>query len=506
MTATTEEPWRDVAAFRRRMGPELIPGVLVAAAVAVAFLLLGADGSGALVVGAACGLSLIGVFRPVPVYLALVFACMVASVSAGALPIWTNEGGFHIFSNVWKLLSPPGARHFDFLLVNNFEIVTFGLAAGVAIRMARRRQTLAGARDLWLAALFAAGVLLMLVYGLATGGATKPALWQVRPFLHVAILAALTPQLLRTGAQLRAAVWAVLLGIGFKALQTLYIFVVYRGAQFGEWRTIVSHEASIFFVGAIAFGAALLLYGAGGRQRSFMFGALPVLLLALVLNLRRTGYVALAASLGSIPVLLHGRRRLALMLAVPLVVLLGIYAAVFWNRDDHYLGHPIAKVKSVVMAQTASHDSYSNLYRLGESYNLRRTIAENPLGLGFGHAFRKEMELPALDPSFTYWDYHPHNQILGLWMSLGPLGFGFFLLFASGVMMLAAHEIRHQTDPYRKALSFFVVASVASALLATALDMFLWTERGAIFTAVCVGLLFALRAIPEDEGEAEVAA
>jgi O-antigen ligase len=147
------------------------------------------------------------------------------------------------------------------------------------------------------------------------------------------------------------------------------------------------------------------------------------------------------------------------------------------------------------MPEPGTTDRESNLYRLGENYNLRRTIVDHPLGLGFGHPFEIYHELPPLPADFANWNYHPHNQLLGLWMSLGPLGFLFLLTFVAGVAMLAAHEIRRQDDPYARAVCFWVLVSVASGVMATAIDMFLWAERGATFVAIATGLLFALREI-----------
>jgi O-antigen ligase len=500
VTTTTPTRVARVEEVSHGLGLDLACALLVGTGVGGLLIALGGRVPGALGLGVCCALALAALTRPFPVYQALVFLCLVASAGAGELPVWTEDSGFHFFSNAWKLLWPAETSYSGLLVLEGFEIVMLGLVAGVGLRIARGRDRLAATADLWPVALFGAGVFGMFAYGLATGGAPKPALWQVRPYLHLVALTLLTPQVLRTRAQIRTTLWTLAIATCVKALETLWVFVFYRGARFGGWRELVSHEASIFFVGVIALSVALLLYRTGGRQRTFLLVAMPLLLAALILNLRRTGYVALAMSLAAIPLLLHGRRRAALRWAVPMVALLAVYAAVFWNHTGNPLGYLLAKAKSVAMAQPGTTDSMSNLYRLGENYNLRRTIADHPLGLGFGHPFEIHHELPQLPESFVNWDYHPHNQLLGLWMSLGPVGFAFLLIFVGSVMMLAAHEIRRQSDPYAKALCFFVLASVASAVFATAVDMFLWAERGATFAAIVVGMLFALRAVEARDG------
>src|SRR5262245_25010878 len=244
-----------IARLPRWPEPDLVRAGLVGIAVAGVLVAIGGRVSGALALGFSCALATAALTRPFPVYAALVFLCLVASAELGELPIWTDEKGFNFFTNAWRLLSPPGQRYFGFLLPDSFEIVLLGIVAGRAIGIARGRERLAAVADLWPVGLFGAGVVGMFAYGLATDGTLKPALWQVRPFLHLVALTALTPQVVRTRAEVRTTIWVVVIAACTKAIEALWMFVFYRGGHFGAWRELVSHEASIYFVSVISLAA-----------------------------------------------------------------------------------------------------------------------------------------------------------------------------------------------------------------------------------------------------------
>src|SRR5262249_61489474 len=135
----------------------LVRAALVGVAVAALLVAAGGRARAALALGLFCALATAALTRPFPMYAALVFLCMVASAELGELPIWTDEKGFNFFTNAWRLLSPPGQRYFGFLLPDSFEIILLGIAAGVAIRIARGRERLAAVADLWPIGLFGAG-------------------------------------------------------------------------------------------------------------------------------------------------------------------------------------------------------------------------------------------------------------------------------------------------------------------------------------------------------------
>jgi GT2 family glycosyltransferase len=163
----------------------------------------------------------------------------------------------------------------------------------------------------------------------------------------------------------------------------------------------------------------------------------------------------------------------------------------FWDAHG-LLGMPAEKLKSILFAPAESVDHSSNFYRLAENVNLRRTIISNPLGIGFGHPF--ELYVPLADISFLLpnWQYHPHNMILGMWMTLGTVGFGVFLFYYASILMLAAFYMRQLRDDYLKAVCFFALSTYAAGFLVASVDQFIWSERGAIFMGLLVAMISSL--------------
>ena len=487
---------RTLAPVTRRYWAFAALACLVATA---ALVLLHGQVPGSIVVGVVIAAAIGAIARPLWGYYLLVSASILADHHLWNFSPWTDRLGFYVFQNWWKLLSPTGDDWFRPIVVNAVDVLLSAVVLGVALETIRERERPLLLRASVLGVLYLGTLIVMVGYGLGTGGALKPALWQARPLFHFAVLALLTPQVLRTSGQIRGAVWAVVIPSIFKALQVDWIFFVDEHAHFGTWREILGHEDSVFFVGAILLAVVLALYRPAGMERWLLLMSLPFTLVALAVNLRRAGYVALALSLGLIPLLAQGRRREALKAALPVLVLLGLYLGFYWNRPDETLGLPAQKVKSVWLAQAGTDDYGSNLYRVGENLNLRRTIVGHPLGLGFGHPFELHVPLPDISFLLPYWQYHPHNMVLGMWMSLGSVGFVVFLSYFASLVVLASHSLRRHADPYLKAVSYFVLTGLIAGFLVGMVDQMIWSERGAIFLGVLGGMAAALHRLRSEE-------
>ncbi|MDP3939877.1 MAG: O-antigen ligase family protein, partial [Deltaproteobacteria bacterium] len=228
-----------------------------------------------------------------------------------------------------------------------------------------------------------------------------------------------------------------------------------------------------------------------------------VLAAGVVLNLRRASYVTLAMSLGLIPFLLHGRRRAAIRLAIPALLLCLIYGAVFWDRPGSPLGFPVQKFRSVFAPQAGTTDYSSNLYRVAENINLQTTILDHPAGLGFGHKFELHVPLADISALFEDWQYHPHNTLLGIWAYMGTIGALLFLIYLGSLLIFAAQELRWQGDPYLKAVSYFILTALIASLFIATVDHYLATQRGGLFLGTLAGMLtvlFRLRTGGPDTG------
>jgi hypothetical protein len=213
--------------------------------------------------------------------------------------------------------------------------------------------------------------------------------------------------------------------------------------------------------------------------------------LGLILNLRRAGYVALALSAVLATLLLRRAGRTMLKMTVPLLMCAGLYSVLFWNSDA-LVAIPLQKVKSIIFASAGTADAESNLYRVTETANLLQTIRNHPLGLGFGHPFESRIQLPDVSAIVPNWQYFPHNVFLGLWVFLGPAGLALLLLYFSILLACAGHNLRNEQDGVIQSIAFFVVTTLASAIVMGTVDQFVWAQRGAVFLGAVVGVLFAL--------------
>jgi O-antigen ligase len=465
----------------------------IGAATAFAFAWAGASGVGALAVGVLAALATVAAARPFAGFVALISAATLADQHLRHFFPWTHDLGFFVFENLWKVLSPTGERRFTPLVFNAVEVVILAVAAGAIGSRSRRAPRSAVSRELPFAGLYLGAIAIMFAAGLAAGGELKPALWQVRGPVHFVAFALLAPMVIRTERQLGVALGALLGAALFKALQVDWIFFVEERARFGAWREVLGHEDSMFFAVVLTITATLALERSAFGARRALLLASPFVLMALLVNQRRASYVALALGLLLVPVLLPERRRAWLRGAAVLAVAAAAYAALFWGLPDHPLGRPLQKARSIVAAAPSSDDASSNLYRSAESINLERTLAEHPLGLGFGHPY--ELHVPVVDIGdvFPQWRYNPHDTILGMWIALGTPGFVAFLLWLGALLLGASRELKEERDPSRRAAAFAVVSALAAGLIVATVDHYLGTERGAVFLGTLAGLPAVLR-------------
>jgi hypothetical protein len=391
--------------------------------------------------------------------------------------------------------------------INTTDVLLISLTVGCIVRPSVLSQSYAANVPRAVFALsvsFLVIVWAMVLYGISTGGDAAIAVWQARPYVYLVWVALLTPAVFKSRSELVGAIAILISATIFKASQIVWIFVTEAGAKFGEWREILGHEDSLFMVGALSLIWSLAVLGEKSRVVRFLFLCAPILLLGLILNLRRAGYVALAVSL-VLMVFLFNRRggRTMLKIAVPLLVCVGIYSAFFWNSDAS-IAIPLQKIKSIIFASAGTADAGSNLYRVMETADLLQTIRNHPFGLGFGHPFESPIKLPDVSAIVPHWQYFPHNVFLGLWAFLGLAGVTLFLLFLSILLACAGQNLRNEQDNVLQSIGFFVVSCLASAIIMGTVDQFVWAQRGTIFLGTVVGILFVLDRLRRIECERRV--
>jgi hypothetical protein len=434
---------------------------------------------------------LVGLARPVWGYYIFVVSAVVIDLYLWRFQPWTSELSRYFYSD-WREIG------FELFGLGNWistiDVLLMALTIGCIVRREEPGHGAAAGvpRALFLLpVLFLAIVGAAVLYGIGTGGDAGMAVWQARPYVYLVWIALLTPAVLRTRNELIGAV-ALLVGATiFKASQIVWIFVFEAGAKFGEWREILGHEDSLFVVGAMSLIGSLAILRVRSRGVFFLFLCAPILLLGLILNLRRSAYLALALSAVLATFIFRHHGRTILKIAVPLVFGAGIYSVLLWNSDAP-IAFPLQKVKSVIFASAGTADAGSNLYRIMETANLLQTIHNHPFGLGFGHPFENPIKLPDVSAIVPNWQYFPHNVFLGLWAFLGPAGLTLLLLYLSILLTCAGQNLRNEQDVVLQSIAFFVVSSLASAIVMGTVDQFVWAQRGAIFLGAVMGILLVL--------------
>jgi O-antigen ligase len=334
------------------------------------------------------------------------------------------------------------------------------------------------------------GVLLLVVLvgfgvGLSHGGQFRWATWEVRPFIYLGAMFWLSASLLHTRRALRAVLWTLVLGSGFKALQGLKIYIPARHLT-PRPEAILAHEESLFFGLFIFLTLGLWIYEQRGALRTTATALLPVVLLANLANSRRTAWAILALGLVALIVVcyqtLPRRRRLLRRLGVVLLIGSALYFPAFWNNDST-VGQPAHAIHSAV--QPDARDVSSDQYRTQEDANLLFNIRRSPyLGLGFGVPIDYALPIANIrniDPMIAY---VPHNSVLYIWMRLGIVGEVAFLMMIAAAILRAV-ELTRVGDQELALIGTLTVCAVVAYLVMGYEDMgFTWFR-----IALCMGVL-----------------
>ena len=319
------------------------------------------------------------------------------------LPLFHGLGGVHV--------SPA-----DLLVLT--LLVIWLLKRGTSQTVAVSRSPLTYAVG---ALLFAVAV--GVVVGQAHHGALRTAFTEVRPYFYLAV-AYLVATVFATRLEiLRLAMWALVLGSGFKAAQALYSFMHVRN-QLPRPDFIVGHEEALFFALFITLTLSLWLFQVPGRLRTTATMLLPLVLLADLVNSRRAAWLILGGALIALTavtmVAVPARRHFMVRTLAVLTVIAAVYFPAYWNHTGALAG-PARAVKSAVSPN--ARDESSDVYRIQENQNLKLNIREGGvLGKGFGLPINYALpidDISTIDPLILY---VPHNGVLYIFMRMGLLG------------------------------------------------------------------------------------
>ncbi len=341
--------------------------------------------------------------------------------------------------------------------------------------------------------LFLGAVALSWGFGLLSGGDFKTSLWEIRALFYMGACYLLATNLLKTPGQVRIVSWILILGIGLKAFQGIYRYLVPFAGDLTGVYAVTGHEDALFFDTMLLLAVAFAVYGGPVRQRLILWGLTPVMAITLLLTRRRAALVALVVGLGGFLVTLPPARRALLpKLFVPLFLVGLIYVGAFYNSDAT-IAKPVQLIKSLY-APSDPRDASSNQYRDVEQYDVMTTIRHNPiLGIGFGNRYEQPLALVPIE--FPLRDWIPHNEILWIWVKMGTLGFIIFWLFIGTTIIQGSLILRKLRDPYYQALAATTLAFLLMQIIIAYADLQLTFYRNMIYLGVMLGILVRLEAL-----------
>ncbi len=386
-------------------------------------------------------------------------------------------------------------------------LILFTLFIWLLRRLLRREQLLYGGAlwlPFWLYMLCVAGGV---IYGLATGGDLKIIVVEFRPFWYMFTSYVLAYNFVTRRGHIRAFLWVVIVSAGVKALQGLYVYlIVYHGDLTGH-DTIMSHEELFFFAALLLL---VIISSLHYRYRPQFIAALciaPVVLIAMIANQRRTDYIALLVGIGAAWLLvfqIKSKARARLLVLLIICVGLGTGYVLAFQKNQGSYGEPARAIVSIFNPSVGdARDSGSNLYRYFENNDLKYTVKQYPLGLGFGKPFLQPQPLTSIFPDVLqadpYYNYIPHNTIYWIWVDLGPVGyFSLWFLFGS-IIILGSVTARKLRDPYLQVVAIYIVAIVMMEVVVAFADYQLFFYRNVIYMGLLCGILAKLPLLDQQD-------
>lgn len=326
------------------------------------------------------------------------------------------------------------------------------------------------------------------IVGLGRHGALKPAMWEIQPFLYVGLVFLLSSALLTTQRAVRTVLWTLVIGSGIKAFYGLQIFLSVRHAS-PRPDAVLGHEESFFFGLFVILVIGLWTFGVRGPLRNVATALLPVVLMADMVNSRRTAW-ALLFGCGLLMtaisyVRLPARRPMLLRCMAVVGVGLAIYLPLFWGKTGS-TAQPARAVRSVVAPSSSdARDSSSDRYRMLEDANLALNIrSHRSTGTGFGVPIHYDIPMVDLTGIASMLTYVPHDGVYWVWMRMGIVGEGVFLLFIAE-SVIAACRLTTVRDPETALLGAVVACALLGYMVMGQKDLgFYWFR-----IAVCMGVL-----------------
>lgn len=394
----------------------------------------------------------------------------------------------HFFHNLKEI---PYVTYFHSGMFSPFEVHLLAIAIALVFQLGAQKSTAVKPIMVWGAYLFFVAIFLFsFANGLRNGGDPLIALWEVRALFYFCLLYVMVPQILHSKQQITVLIWIIIIAVGIKAIQGVMKFSL-LGFTTGGYQVLTNHEDPVFIVTLVVLLIGFLVFNTGGAQKAWLAWSFVILALGFYVGQRRATYASLIVCTLAVPAVLPSAKRMRYIgYLLPVVMVLALYGAAFWN-DAGTFGRPVQMIKSGFIEpdkETNFSDYSSNLYRARENYNLAQTVKNNPiLGTGFGKKY--DQPIPLINIRFTLRDYIPHNQIYWIIVKMGTIGFFAFWFFLNSFAASGTRLMLQLKDPYLKAVTLMIILSVINQMVVSFYDLQLTYYRSMVYLGCLMGLM-----------------
>ncbi len=368
------------------------------------------------------------------------------------------------------------------------EIAILFLLGVAAWRLARGERALGHVRSpaavTWIVILYFASLGFAVLNGLVRGGSMEVLVWQVRPLLVTGALFLLMEAAFRGPADHVSLGKIIVLAASARALVAIWVRYVVAPSAAGPVEYATDHGDSMLLSLACFVVIAHLLERRDRKRLETALFFLPLLLLGIHANNRRTAWLQVALSL--VVFLAIGRtarwRRPAARFALALAPVLALYGAAGWHASGAVFA-PVQLVRSVVDSRVDT----STWNRQVENWNLAMSMRERPLsGRGFGHEWTEWYKGDDIAAIFLRYRFEPHDQMLGLLLFAGAFAFaGIWAPFAV-LVLLAARAYPLARTPEDRAAALCVAAMAVVIPLQCFSDMGPFFHQYWVLTALAL--------------------
>lgn len=392
----------------------------------------------------------------------------------------------------------------DRLTFSPIDLILGFATAALFVRSLARDEPLTRGPLLRPLLVFTGFVVLGFVYGIARGGDSRVAVFEVRPLLYLPLVYLLASNLCRTAVQFRRLMWTALAAIVVQSLVSLLHYAGLSSESKSNLESLGEHGSAVgmnlLFILLISWWA---YRGCSLRGRALLISMTVPVFWAYLLYNRRAAVVALLVGVILISIILYWRQPRTFWKFAPVfAVVLAVYVVLFWNSTS-LAGFPAQSVKAVVSPNSVStKDLSSDIYRQLEIKNLNFTIRQfKLLGRGFGQPFLQPFPMPQLNASFEFHNYISHNSILWIWIQTGFFGFVAMLYMFGRALMLGAARTR--SVPRGPDLAVVGAATILIAMFAVfAFVDIAWDARNTLLLGVAFAMAAHYPVRPQSVGAA----